>query len=181
MSRFRRGPGAPLLERQLQRRIVVTLESWGVAIDSPRASSGTTGGSRAHAAGDGFPDLVGFMPWGQYVAIEVKLPGGKLRPEQARWFIASAKQSEWALLVVADSIEEITPLRAMCARWGSWPETIDWFLTFHRARWQTMRDHALELARAVVAKEDAKRERELTQRRPGRPEDLFAAQGRRVP
>ncbi|MEY2849611.1 MAG: hypothetical protein RI885_2278 [Actinomycetota bacterium] len=186
MSRFRRGPSTSLLERVLQRRIVEVLEAWGVKIDVTRANVSARGVGRNDAA-KGFPDLVGCLPWGQYLAIEVKRTGEKLRPDQAAWILEAARRSEWALLVVADSLEELTPLQAMVAQWRNRPdESASAFMVYHRARWQPLRDQALELAAIVQAKQDEKvvRPRRPVQpkpepRRAGMPEDLFTGGGAR--
>ncbi len=39
----------------------------------------------------GSPDLWGVLPTGHCIGIEVKAPGGRIRPEQTAWFKAASK------------------------------------------------------------------------------------------
>lgn len=95
-------------ETALKKQILAALATLGVtAWNSP---AGLARRGRIHMAPTGTPDIIGYLPGGRMLALEVKLLGKKLRPEQAEWIekatragVASAvvRSAEDALRFVA--------------------------------------------------------------------------------
>ena len=70
-------------ETDLSRAIRQTLERLGVWCW--RSQAGTARGGRTHLAPAGTPDILGILPGGRALGLEVKRPGEKATPEQRAW------------------------------------------------------------------------------------------------
>lgn len=60
-----------------------------------------------HLAPEGTPDVIGYMPDGRLLAIEVKCGKGKERPEQTEW-LAKAKAAGCVVGTVRSVAEAVT-------------------------------------------------------------------------
>lgn len=90
-------------ENELQRSILDALRQMpGVTVWRCQSGKVKVRGGWMELAPNGTPDIIGFLDSGQFMAIEVKLPGEELRPEQLAWF-AKAKQRN-VLAFVARSV-----------------------------------------------------------------------------
>lgn len=90
-------------ENELQRDILTHLGKMpGVTAWRCQSGKVKVRGGWMELAPNGTPDIIGFLDSGQFLAIEVKLPGEELRPEQLEWF-ARAKQRN-VLAFVARSV-----------------------------------------------------------------------------
>ena len=72
-----------MTETQLQREIIQFLQCLGIVVW--RTHSGTSMGGKMHHAPAGTPDIIGYLPGGRMLALEVKLPGGVVSDAQANW------------------------------------------------------------------------------------------------
>lgn len=146
----------PPTERLLSKEIKRTLEAKGFTLDETRQYRGGRGRTiaRVMAGGDGVLDLIGFCPWGQYLAIEVKQPGQHLRPEQAQWICDHALRSEEAIIIIVKSRADIAPLMFMGDDWHQVHRPHPQL--FYSAHWRPLRRKALEAAALILAKQQHK-------------------------
>ena len=91
-------------EIDLQREILAYLKLRGVLCWRNQAGV-VFKGRVIRMAPEGSPDIVGCMPDGRFLGVEVKLPGNKLRDKQAE-FLAKLKDSN-AVAFVAHSVKEV--------------------------------------------------------------------------
>lgn len=102
-----------MTEAQLQREILLTVGS-RPDVRIWRANAGRAlvptadGGLRPIQVNlPGCPDLIGFLaPFGRFLGIEVKAPGGRLRPAQEAFRDALTRSG--GLYIVARSVEDVT-------------------------------------------------------------------------
>jgi hypothetical protein len=79
------------LEAEVQRACVALLESRGVFLwrNNSRVMKVPGKGGRDRlmrmGGGKGSPDLMGLLPGGRFIAVEVKRPGERPRPDQYDW------------------------------------------------------------------------------------------------
>lgn len=84
-------PGSPPLERDVQRAVLAYLRAHPAVLIAGRLNSGSAAMQDGrpvwfHTLGAGAPDIIGAMRRGcAWLAIEVKRPGAKPRPEQLDW------------------------------------------------------------------------------------------------
>jgi hypothetical protein len=92
-------------ETDIQRVILAALRATGI----PSWRTNATARSYRMASNPGFPDIVGIVPdTGQFLAIEVKRPGGRQSPEQLE-FQATVERSN-GLYIVAESLDDVIPI-----------------------------------------------------------------------
>ena len=60
------------------------------------------GGGRVHCADEGWPDSVGYLPDGRFLAIEFKAPGGKISKKQQERIDDAISCN--CVVIVADSV-----------------------------------------------------------------------------
>lgn len=84
-------PGSALLERDVQKAVLAYLRAHPAVAFAGRLNSGSAAMQDGrpiwfHTLGAGAPDIIGAMRRGcAWLAIEVKRPGAKPRPEQLDW------------------------------------------------------------------------------------------------
>jgi hypothetical protein len=97
-------------ERDRQKAIVTYLRLRGcvVAVTDAGAVRRATRG-RQHLSGipDGWPDITGVMPGGQFIGVEVKAPGG--RQSLAQKIVQALIVETGGLYVLAFSIDDLEP------------------------------------------------------------------------
>lgn len=106
-------------ERAIQNDILNALHAWRIP-----ARAGVTGvrsrsGARQISAARGVPDIVGVLPWGQFLGIEVKRPSGSvLRGPQAEWILETCAMAPLTAVILASHVDDVTgPLQPMLAAW----------------------------------------------------------------
>jgi len=94
-----------MTEIELQREILSYLSARGIC--AWRANSGYVK-KNVKLSPDGTPDVIGYLPDGRFLGIEVKLPGKKLRNSQELWLA----KAEWAgcAVLVAYSVEDVAEM-----------------------------------------------------------------------
>ena len=99
-------------ETTLKKQILAALATIGVtAWNSP---SGLARRGRIHMAPTGTPDIIGYLPGGRMLALEVKMPGKKPSVGQLEW-IAKATSAGVASTVVRsvdDAVRFVTTAEA---------------------------------------------------------------------
>lgn len=96
----------PKTEAEIQADIMAALRDLGVLATRVPMGQGRFGSRSRHSAG--LPDIIGVLPGGRFLGIEVKRPGAAKRKNEA-------KQSEWierarnrgALVIVATSVDDV--------------------------------------------------------------------------
>ncbi len=91
-----------MTETELQKQILDYLKMQGLCVW--RTNCGYVK-KNVKLAPDGTPDIIGYLPDGKFLGIEVKLPGKELRPSQEKW-LNTAKNNNCAVLV-AYSVEDV--------------------------------------------------------------------------
>lgn len=72
-------------ETDLSRAIREALTRLGVTITRHQCGTIFLGGRVLQLGESGWPDIIGFMPDGRFVGIEVKAPKGRKRDKQEQW------------------------------------------------------------------------------------------------
>jgi hypothetical protein len=92
-------------ETEIQAEILTCLQYRGVL--ATRNQSGTlhVGGHWINLGASGWPDIIGCLPGGQFLGVEVKKPGEKLTSQQ--WEIADKIIAAGGLVIVATSAEDL--------------------------------------------------------------------------
>lgn len=162
MSRRLRAIRAESGERKIQQEILQLLDLWQIPAHAMGAGVRSNGGARHVGGAASVPDILGFLPWGQALAIEVK--GGSrgygLRPGQARWIVDTARRSPFMLIMIATSCEDVRGVLAPIMAIWTQPDRPDWPLGEVWARMPTAvldaRLQAVAAAEQVLAKERAR-------------------------
>lgn len=79
-------------EQKLQNSIIKALNAIGFHVWRCNSGAIFIGKRMIRMAPKGTPDIIGFDSYGNFVALEVKLPGKELRKEQKEW-IDAARES----------------------------------------------------------------------------------------
>ena len=97
-------------EATIKRRILVRLSELGVfAWNNPTGVATPLGSTHVVRYGNpGAPDIIGILPGGRFLAVEVKTATGRQRPEQQAW--QRACEARGGLYVLARSVEDIDGL-----------------------------------------------------------------------
>lgn len=77
-------------ETALAKAIRDALAAIGVVVWREQSGSVRVRRGYMHLAPEGTPDIVGYLPGGRMLALEVKLPKGKERPAQTEWLARAA-------------------------------------------------------------------------------------------
>ena len=95
-----------MTERELQIKCLKYLDAVGIFAwrNNTQGIRGPNG-RRCTNPAKGSPDILGILPTGTLLGIEVKKPGGKLSEDQIQW-LAKAKANNATVLVV-DNFEEL--------------------------------------------------------------------------
>ena len=108
-----------MLERDIQREILVWLESQGVWHRRLSLGAVKIRGGRKRNPLIGFPDIFGLLRsgTGRMFAIEVKTKTGKLRPEQQ--VVRAELESQGALYILARSLDDVVSTFQHYERFGA--------------------------------------------------------------
>ncbi|GMO63333.1 MAG: hypothetical protein Ta2A_10360 [Treponemataceae bacterium] len=94
------------LEHEVKASIVRYLKKQGFyVLNLATGCVKTERGAYIHFGEKGAADLIGCMPDGRFVAIEVKAPKGRLSPEQKQWL--ARIEARHGLVVVARCVEDV--------------------------------------------------------------------------
>ena len=99
-----------MTEVQIQRAVLDALHSLGITCW--RNQAGTARNGRTHLAPAGTPDIIGYLPGGRMLAIEVKAAKGKPSEEQLNWLRHA--ESQGVICGIARSAQDAINI----AQWG---------------------------------------------------------------
>ena len=95
-----------MTEAQIQRACLDALHRLGITCW--RDQAGTARGGRTHLSPPGTPDIIGYLPGGRMLAIEVKTALGSVSQEQTNWLRHA--HSQGVLCGIVRSAEEAIDL-----------------------------------------------------------------------
>lgn len=152
------------LEKAIQAQILELLDAWRIAAWPAQTQSMSRRGARAFRSG--LPDITGVLPWGQFLAIEVKGgPKDRLSEAQAQWILETARRSPWAIVIIARGVSDVQhPLAPLVTRWREVEGSLRPIERFWASveggsvapDWIRANDAAIAAAEHVLAKERAR-------------------------
>lgn len=163
------------VERSTQAQILELLEAWRIPARAMVTGVRNGAGARQITGGRGVPDILGWLPWGQALAIEVKREKGGLRPAQAEWILETARLSPYTMIMLVTSMDEVKRvLEPLVQRWREpnvpdYPIAELWQMVSEGGpgfEWRMLRCEAKAAAEDVLEKERARP-------RPGVPANLL--------
>lgn len=168
------------VERNVQQEILQLLDLWMIPAHAMGGAVRGKAGAAAARGAVGVPDILGWLPWGQALAIEVKRPklSYGLGVEQAKWILETARRSPWSMIMIATSRDDVrTVLEPLVTYWRCDQARVNpiglmWGVRLNGGCPELTRPFR-EARDAAVAAAEAVLEKERARPRPGVPANLL--------
>jgi len=94
-----------MTETEIQAQILTYLQYRGILATRNQSGTVHVGGTWMNLGSPGWPDIIGCLPGGRFLGIEVKRPGGKASKEQQQRINQIAAKG--GLIFLATSVEDV--------------------------------------------------------------------------
>lgn len=94
-----------MTETEIQAQILTYLKYRGILATRNQSGHVQVGRSWINLGASGWPDIIGCLPGGRFLGIEVKQPGGK--PSKTQRELMGALEAFGALVIVATDVKDV--------------------------------------------------------------------------